>query len=118
MPNLYAIVGSQGSEWTGSFQIQNDDGTLADLTTKTVTFVARYSANDKASPPPVEVTSVASTSQGVITVDLTTSTVQVFVSATATNWPGGTYALWMNPGLNDAEALAQGPFLLQETPTP
>jgi hypothetical protein len=90
-----------------------------DISTKSFLFVARPSTDDKATIPKIEVTDAAGTSQGTIFVDLDTSTVLVALSATATaNWSGGSFTLWMNAGLNDAEALVQGPFLLQPTTTP
>ena len=119
LPNYYVIISSTGSSWSASFTLQNDDGTPMDISTKTFEFVARPSVDDRSTVPKISVTSTASTSQGTILVNISTSTVQVVVSATATaNWSGGTYTLWMNPNLNDAEAMAQGPFTLQPTTAP
>jgi hypothetical protein len=118
MPNTYTVVSSRNSAWSCSFQILDDDKVPADLLGKTFTFVARVSVKDQTTPPPIEVTSTASTAQGTITVDLDTATLLVIVNKSATNWSGGVFTLWMNAGLSDQVALVQGPFLLQPTATP
>lgn len=41
LPNNYTIVTAFGSQWSSIFQIQNDDGTLANITNKTFELVVR-----------------------------------------------------------------------------
>lgn len=119
LPNYYTIVSSQGSEWSATFTLQNDDGTPMNITGKSFEFVARPTAANRSSTPQVKVTDTASTAQGTITVNLAASTVEVITTAAAnTGWSGGVYTLWMDPGASDATALAQGPYLLQPTAAP
>lgn len=119
LPNYYTVISSQGSLWSAVFTLQNDDGTPMDITGKSFEFVARPAVTNRSTPPKVQVSNTASTVQGTITVNLVASTVEVIVTASAnTGWTGGVYTLWMDPGLPDATALAQGPYLLQPTATP
>jgi hypothetical protein len=119
LPNYYTIISSQGSAWSAVFALQNDDGTPMDIAGKTFEFVARPAVTNRSTPPQVEVTSVTNTAQGEVNVNVTAATVEVVVNASANSgWTGGTYTLWMNPGLVDATALVQGPYLLQPTTVP
>lgn len=115
LPNTYTINTAAASEWSASFTIENDDGTLVDLTNKTFEFVVR----NRLKSPGVVLFSVSSTgtnSYGGITVDVLTATVQVVVTPAATmliTEGGGPYTLWMDPGLPDATALVVGIFYTQ-----
>lgn len=115
LPNTYTINTAAASEWSASFTLQNDDGTLADITNKTFEFVVR----DRLKTPGVVLFSVNSTgtnAYGGITVNTVTSTVSVVVTPTATSLieeGGGPYTLWMDPTLADATALVVGVFYTQ-----
>jgi hypothetical protein len=110
----------QGSQWSQSFQLTNDDGSLQDLTGKTFTFTLRTSP--RATSAAVQVTSTASTASGYITVILATSTVQVVLTsaATLTLAAGDVYscALWEDQNLSDQTALVVGNFYVQPVAVP
>lgn len=112
LPNNYTVVVAANSQWSLSFTIQNDDGTLADITNKTFEFVVRDRLN-RAGKVLFAVNSTTSTAYGTITVDTLTATVQVILSPTATGSipeGGGPYTLWMDQNLSDATALVTGTF--------
>jgi len=110
LPNSYLAVTANGSQWAQSYQVTNDDGTLADITNKTFELIVR---NTQTSATLFSVNSTASTAYGTITVTSSTATLQVVLTPTATTllpeW-GGSYTLWMDPNLNDATALVAGIF--------
>lgn len=115
LPNAYTINTAAGSQWSASFTIQNDDGTLTDITNKTFEFVVR---NRLKTPGVVlfSVNSVSTNAYGGIVVNLVTSTVSVVVTPAATSLVeegGGPYTLWMDPNLSDATALVVGTFYTQ-----
>ena len=120
LPNNYTVVAAAGSQWSLVFTVQNDDGTLADLTNKTFEFVVRNRLNR----PGVVLFSVndtTSTSYGTITVTLSTSTVEVILTPTATGSipeGGGPYTLWMDQNLSDATALVTGTFFANPVANP
>lgn len=127
LPTNYTIVTAAGSQWTAIVTVQNDDGTLANITGKSFELVVRSAT----SPNPnvigaigatiFSVNNSSSTANGTIFVTASTSQVQVIVTATAVNLltqGGGMYTLWMDPGLADATALLTGQFLTQPVPAP
>jgi hypothetical protein len=120
LPNNYTVVTAQGSQWSAIFQIQNDDGSLADLTNKVFEFVVR----DRLTPASqivFSVNSTTSTAYGEIVVTLSTSSLQVIVNAAATvllSEGGGPYTLWMDQNLADATALVTGVFLASPVANP
>jgi hypothetical protein len=116
---LWAANATSGSQWVTSFTLQNDDGTLMDITSKTFEFVVRASATDTSPTPLVKVTSTGATSQGSVTVTTAGSTVQVVLAPTATAGipaTGAWHSLWMDPGLSDATVVLSGPFFCQTAP--
>lgn len=120
LPNNYTVVVAANSQWSLSFTIQNDDGTLADITNKTFEFVVRDRLN-RAGKVLFAVNSTASTAYGTITVDTLTATVQVILSPTATGSipeGGGPYTLWMDQNLSDATALVTGTFYANPVANP
>lgn len=115
--NVYADVNSQ---WSHTFTITNSDGSLAAITGKTFEFAVRNSAYDTGSPA-VSVSSTAPTANGSITINATTSQVQVILTPTATGLlktGGGPYALWMDPGQTDAFATFTGQFICNVVANP
>lgn len=112
LPNNYTVVAAATSQWSLTFTIQDDDGSVADIANKTFEFVVRNRLN-RVGVVLFSVNSTASTSYGTITVDVQTATVQVILTPTATGSVpegGGPYTLWMDPNLNDATALVAGTF--------
>lgn len=120
LPNNYTIVAAAGSQWSSLFTVYNDDGTLANLSTKVFELVVR----DRLSTPGrvlFTVTSTASTAYGTIIPNTLNSTVQVIVNAAATSLVtegGGPYTLWMNQNLADATALVTGTFYVNPVANP
>lgn len=127
LPTNYTVITASGSQWTSVVTVYNDDGSLADLTGKSFEFVVRNAT----SPNPnvigsigavvFSVNNTSSTANGTINVTVSSSQVQVIVTATAVNLltqGGGVYTLWMDPSLADATALVTGQFLTQPVPAP
>ena len=113
LPNNYAIVTAQGSQWSVIITVYNDDGSLTNIVGKTFEFVVR-DRTDAAGKVLFSVNNTSSTSSGTITVTTSTSSLQVVVTPAATNLltaGGGPYTLWMDQGLSDATALLTGTFL-------
>lgn len=110
-----------GSQWTCSYQLQNDDGTLFNITGMTFEFVIRPTASDITAPALVTVNSTAATVQGYITVTVATATLLVVLSPTATALLGQSsfpYSLWMNPGTPSATDLVAGTSFCVLVPLP
>lgn len=121
LPNLYNIQAASNSQFSVVFTIQNDDGTLADLTGKIFEFVVRDRLNATSSKVLVSVNSSTATANGYITVSTTASTVEVVLTATGVGLivdGGGPYTLWMDQGLSDATALVVGTFFVQQVAAP
>ena len=119
LPNAYTIVTAADSQWSGSFTIQNDDGTLADITNKTFEMVLRNRLGNVGTV--LSSVSTVPTANGEIVVDLITSTVQVVlnpVAVDAVTTGGAPYTLWMDPGLTDATALVTGIIYVNPVATP
>jgi len=115
LPNNYTIVTAVGSQWSASFTIQNDDGTLTDITDKIFEFVVRDRLST-AGRVLFSVNSTTSNTFGGITVNTLTSTVFVSVMPAATALVvegGGPYTLWMDQNLSTATALVVGTFYTQ-----
>lgn len=113
LPNQVQANAWAGGQWTETYTLTNDDGTLMNITGKTFELVVRPSPTDKAEPAMVAVSSTSANAQGYITVTANTSTVQVVLSPTATALLGKSaypYALWMDPGLPDATPVVAGTF--------
>lgn len=110
-----------GSQWPRSYQLQNDDGSLIDITGATFEFVIRTDSTDTTTPALVTVSSAAATAQGYITVTVATSTLLVVLSPTATALLGQSaypYALWMAPGTPAATDLVTGTSFCKLVPLP
>lgn len=121
LPNQLNIQQAAGSQWTQGYQLQNDDGTLVNITGATFQFVIRPSATNVTEPGLVSVNSTASTVQGYITVTTGTSTLLVVLSPTATSLLGQNsypYSLWMNPGTSSATDLVTGTSFCTLVPLP
>lgn len=116
IPLPWTTLSPQGSQWSQSFQLTNDDGTLQNLAGKTFAFTLRTSPRAVGTPA-VQVTSTASTASGYITVTLSTSTVQVVLTSAATASLAGanvySCALWEDQGAADQTALVVGNFYVQ-----
>lgn len=120
LPNLYNIQTASGSQYSVSFTIKNDDGSLANITNKTFEFVVR-DRTDSPNTPIFSVNSTSSTGNGTITVNTTTSVVSVTLTPAAVNLittGGGPYTLWMDPNLSDATALVVGTFFVESVAAP
>jgi hypothetical protein len=101
-----------GAQWSATFTLLNDDGTLMNISGKTFEFVIRPNAADATAPPLVKVTAAA-TAQGYLTVNAVAATVQAVLAPAATTLLGTgcrPFALWMDPGLPDQTCLVEGPF--------
>lgn len=110
LPNFFQAVTPVGSQWAQSYQVTNDDGTLANISNKTFELVVR---NTQTAATVLSVSSTASTANGTITVTSSTATLQVVLTPTATSLLteyGASYTLWMDPNLSDATALVAGVF--------
>lgn len=110
-----------GSQWTRSYQLQNDDGSLFNLVGMTFGMVIRPSASDVTAPALVTVNSSAATTQGYITVTVATATLLVVLSPAATALLGQNaypYSLWMNPGTTSATDLVTGTSFCVLVPLP
>lgn len=121
LPKLWAANATAGSQWVTSFTLQDDDGSLMNITNKVFEFEVRASIIDTSPTPLAKITSTGATAQGYITVSTATSSVQVVLSPTATaGIPpiGPWHALWMDPGLPDATTVVHGPFYCQATVAP
>ena len=121
LSGLWAANATAGSQWVQTFTLQNDDGSLMDITTKVFEFVVRASATDASPTPLIKVSSSGATSQGYITVTPDSSSLQVVLSPTATAAipsSGCWHGLWMDPGLSDATVIVTGPFFCQAAATP
>lgn len=120
LPNNYTIVAASGSQWSALFTIYDDDGTLADISTKVFELVVRDRL-DRVGLVLFSVSSTASTAYGTIIPDVVNSTVEVIVNAAATSLiveGGGPYTLWMNQNLADATALVVGTFFANPVAKP
>lgn len=121
LPNLINFTAAAGSQWTQGYQLTNDDSTLFNITGATFEFVIRPNAANTTSPALVSVNSTASTVQGYITVTVSTATLLVVLSPTATALLGEgayPYALWMNPGTASATDLVGGTSFCKLVPLP
>ena len=121
LPNLYNIQAPSNSQFSVVFTIQNDDGTLADITGKIFEFVVRDRLNANSSKVLVSVNSSTATSNGYITVTTAASTVEVVLTAVGVGLitdGGGPYTLWMDQGLSDATAMVTGTFFVQQVAAP
>lgn len=110
LPNFFSVIAAIGSQWSQTYIVTNDDGSLTNIANKTFEMVVR----DRNSGLTLfSVTNAASTSAGTIAVVSSAASVEVIVTPTATErlteW-GGNYTLWMDPNLNDATALVAGIF--------
>lgn len=120
LPNNYTIVTALGSQWSTVVTVYNDDGTLADISSKVFEFVVR----DRLGSPGTVLFSFTSTTPnayGNMVVDTTASTVQVTVNPAATSLiteGGGPYTLWMDQNLTDATALLTGTFFANPVANP
>lgn len=113
LPNQVQAAAAAGSQWVQSYTLQNDDGTLMNITGKSFEFVIRATVADSSPSPLVKVNSTAATAQGAVTVTAASSTLQVVLSPAATALLGQgarPYTLWMDPGQPDATALVVGTF--------
>jgi hypothetical protein len=111
LPNRVQINVAAGSQWSQGYQLQNDDGTIFDITGIEFRFVVRPTTTDSNEPALVSVDSNASTAQGYITVTVDTATLLVVLSPTATTLLGQSvypYSLWMAPGTAAQTDLVQG----------
>ena len=122
LPNHLNINGlAAGSQWTCSYQLQNDDGTLFNITGMTFAFSIRPTASDVTAPALVTVNSTAASAQGYITVTVATATLLVVLSPAATALLGQNafpYSLWMNPGTTSATDLVAGTSFCVLVPLP
>lgn len=110
LPNNYTIITAAGSQWSTVVTIYNDDGTLADISSKTFEFVLRDRLNSVGGVI-FSFTNTAPNAYGQMVVNTVNSTVQVVVNPAATlivTEGGGPYTLWMNQNLPDATALLTG----------
>ncbi|MFE2712228.1 hypothetical protein ACFXKI_09620 [Streptomyces mirabilis] len=117
LPNQINSTAAAGSQWVQTYAIQNDDGSVTDITNKTFEFVIRPHTTDTAQPAMVAVNSTAANAQGYITVTTATATLQVVLSPTTTGLlqrSANPYTLWMDPGLPDATALVVGTFFTSQ----
>lgn len=111
LPNQVQINVAAGSQWSQGYQLQNDDGSIFNITGMAFEFVIRPNASNVAEPAMVSVNSTASSAQGYITVTVETATLLVVLSPTATALLGQSvnpYSLWMNPGTSSQTDLVQG----------
>lgn len=122
LPNHFNINSlAAGSQWIGGYQLQNDNGTLLDITGMTFAFSIRPTASDITAPALVSVNSTAATTQGYITVTIATATLLVVLSPAATALLGQNaypYAFWMNPGTPSATDLVVGTSFCVLVPLP
>jgi hypothetical protein len=122
VPLPWATSTPAGSQWATTFTLQNDDGTVMNITGKTFELVVRQSPRNVTIPPLVSISSVAPSSQGSIIVNVPAGTVQTIVApgalpATLAN-DVYTVGLWMDPGLTDATNLVNGLLYVQPTAAP
>ena len=103
-----------GSQWLTVFQFLNSDGSLMPIDGYSYQMVVRTSTESSGSPV-FSVASSGATSYGSITIDLTTSSITVTLTPTATllllSGAGGEpYALtlWQDPGLSTASVVVSG----------
>lgn len=122
LPNHLNITSlAAGSQWTCGYQLVNDDNTLFNISGATFEFVIRPTASDITAPALVTVNSTAATTQGYITVTVSTATLLVVLSPTATALLGQStfpYSLWMNPGTPSATDLVAGTSFCVLVPLP
>jgi hypothetical protein len=112
LPSTAQITVPVGGQWKASYTFTDDDGRRIDISTYAWRFSIRPSTADLSSPALVTVSSASATGQGYITVTTDTSTALVVLAPAATALLTGTayvYALWMDPGLTDAEPWVTGP---------
>jgi len=111
LPLPWVTFSNPGSQWSYSFQVQNDDGTLMNIIGKTFELVIRTDQRTSGTPA-ATINSTSSTASGTITVNTATSTVVATLNPVATSAlvANTTYSLtlWMDPGLSDATALVNG----------
>jgi len=112
LPNPLSLNVAVGSQFTQTYILQNEDGTLLNLTGKIFEFAIRTDTiQTSATAPAVSVNSTSSTASGTITVNLIAATVSVVVTATAMatlSQKQYYYTLWMDEGLSDATAMVSG----------
>lgn len=120
LPNQVNAQAASGSQWSVTYTLTNDDGSVMAITGKTFEFVVRPSVTDTTEPAEVSVNSTAANAQGSMTVNTAAGTVQVVLNPAATQLlatsGGGPYSLWMDPGLPDATCLVTGTFYVQQVP--
>lgn len=112
LPSQWNAWTPAGSQWTQTFTLQNDDGSIVNIAGWTWELVIRPTVTDATSPALVQVTTTAS-SQGYITANATTGTVTVVLAPAATTLLGKgarPYTLWANPGTSQATAWLDGTF--------
>jgi hypothetical protein len=124
LPNQINVFdAAPGAQWTTTYTLTNNDGTLMNIVGKTFEFVIRHSPTEASTvTPAVMVNSTSSTASGTIIVNTAASTVQVILTPVATAvlvqvtpW---VYALWMDPGLSDAVPLVEGSFVTSPVAAP
>lgn len=111
LPNQIQINVAAGSQWSQGYQLQNDDGSILDITGMAFEFVIRPNTSNVTEPALVSVSSTESSVQGYITVTVDTATLLVVLSPTATALLGQSaypYSLWMAPGTSAQTDLVQG----------
>ena len=122
LPNRLNISDlAAGSQWTRSYQLQNDDKSIFDITGMTFAFSIRPTASDITAPALVTVNSTAATTQGYITVTVAAATLLVVLSPAATALLGQNaypYSFWMNPGTTSATDLVTGTSFCNLVPLP
>lgn len=120
LPNNYTIVTAADSQWSAVFTVNNDDGTLTDLTNKTFEMVIRDRLGG-AGTVLTSVDSITSTADGTIIVNLITSSFEVILTPAAVNTVtngGAPYTVWMDPNLSDATALVTGTIYVNPVAIP
>lgn len=118
LPNFFNAVAAIDSQWSQVYVITNDNGSLANIATKTFELVVRDS---RTGITVFSVNSTASTSAGNIVVTTSASSIQVILNPAATfllHEYGSNYTLWMDPNLSDATALVAGIFYGRTVATP
>ena len=122
LPNPISIEAAVGSQFNVTYVLQNDNGTLMDITNKTFEFSVRSDTiQTSALPPLISVNSTANTNSGGITVTVNTATVLVTVSASAMALLVQKlyyYTLWMDQGLTDATAMVSGTMFATNVSAP
>jgi hypothetical protein len=113
LPIQVNAIAAAGGEWDTTYALENDDGTVMNITGKSFEFVIRPTVTDATEPALVSVSSVSASAQGFMTVNVAAGTVLVVLNPAATSLLGQgarPYTLWMDPGLTDATPLVAGTF--------